>query len=210
MVYNMMKNGILRRRQVLNGHIQGSPDAALDDPHLLTASGDSKVNLWDVEAGRLLWSNSRSDARYRLARLSGRRAVAAGSYDQEGYLQIYDRLTGEVVHEMLAMEGSGFQDVAATDHRVVALLAVRHKLLTCKALILDADSGDPLAEQTFVDVLDMRVVFDRVLVLVNNQVGDFRTRISVFDLGEGDGGDSGGQNKAVFENERVAFQVWEG
>ncbi len=123
----------------------------------------------------------------------------AGSYDREGYLQIYDRGSGDVVHEMLTMEGSGFQDLAVSPSKVVALLTIHHKLLSCKALVLNALNGDLLSEQTFVDVLHLRLVCDRALVLVNNQVGDFRTRISVFDL-NGDASDVFGRS------ERVAFQ----
>ena len=37
--------------------------------------------------------------------------------------------------------------------------------------------------------------------MVNNQMGDFRTRISVFDLGEGEGG-----GVQMFQNEKIVFQ----
>ena len=30
---------------------------------LVTASGDSKVNMWSIGRGKLVWSNHRSDAR---------------------------------------------------------------------------------------------------------------------------------------------------
>ena len=30
---------------------------------LVTASGDSKVNMWSIGMGKLVWSNHRSDAR---------------------------------------------------------------------------------------------------------------------------------------------------
>ncbi len=134
--YSMQSNGILRRRKVLNGHIQGCPDgASIEGTNLLTASPDSKVNLWDYESGKLLWSNSRSDARYRRSALSSARAVVAGSYDQEGYLQVYYRLSGEALSEMLTMEGGGFQGVEAGEKRIVALLSIKHKLLTCKVIV---------------------------------------------------------------------------
>jgi hypothetical protein len=56
---------------------------------LLTASCDSKVNLWDVSKGKLKWSNQRrSEARYKKAKLSATRAVVAGSFEQDGYLQV--------------------------------------------------------------------------------------------------------------------------
>ena len=47
---------------------------------------------------------------------------------------------------------------------------------------MNSSNGDVITEQTFVDVLAINVVHDRALVLLNNQVGDFRTRISVYDL----------------------------
>jgi hypothetical protein len=178
------------RRVYSNGFFAGNHRAALDGLHLLTASADSKVNLWDIKAGRLLWSNSRSDARFKAAALNADRAIVVGSYDQEGYLQLYERATGDVIHEQLVMDGGGFTDVAASSDKVVALLSVRHKLLTCKAIILDSLRGDLISEQTFVDVLAMNLIHDRVLVLVNNQVGDFRTRISIYDLDSDDVSDA--------------------
>lgn len=36
--------------------------------------------------------------------------------------------------------------------------AIKHKLLTAKLLVLDISNGDVVTEQTFVDVLDMRIV----------------------------------------------------
>ena len=81
---------------------------------MLTASADSKVNLWDIDKGKLKWSNSRSEARYRKAKLSKTKAVVGGSYDQDGYLQIYDRKTGDVLHEMVSMEGKGVKDIKVT------------------------------------------------------------------------------------------------
>ena len=31
---------------------------------MVSASGDSKVNMWSIGRGKLVWSNHRSDARY--------------------------------------------------------------------------------------------------------------------------------------------------
>ena len=67
-----------------------------------------------------------------------------------------------------------------------------------QVLILDAAHGDVITEQTFVDVLDMSLVRGQVLAMLNNQVGDFRTRISVYDLSK---------DAHVFDDERVLFQV---
>ncbi len=50
------------------------------------------------------------------------------------YFQIYDRSSGDVVYEMLTMEGSGFQDVAVSESWIVALLTIKHKLLSCKVI----------------------------------------------------------------------------
>ena len=59
--------------------------------------------------------------------MSEERVVVGGSYDQDGYLQIYDRSSGgDVVHEMLTLEGSVITNVQiAGRHRIVALLAIR-------------------------------------------------------------------------------------
>ena len=59
--------------------------------------------------------------------MSEKRVVVGGSYDQDGYLQIYDRNSGgDVVHEMLTVEGSAITNVKiAGRHRIVALLAIR-------------------------------------------------------------------------------------
>ena len=60
--------------------------------------------------------------------MSEERIVVGGSYDQDGYLQIYDRNSGEgdVVHEMLALEGSVITNLQiAGRHRIVAMLAIR-------------------------------------------------------------------------------------
>ena len=59
--------------------------------------------------------------------MSEARVVVGGSYDQDGYLQIYDRNSGgDVVHEMLTLEGSAITNVEiAGRHRIVALLAIR-------------------------------------------------------------------------------------
>ena len=46
----------------------------------------------------------------------------------------------------------------------------RHKLLTCKLMVLNSANGDLVTERTFVDVLNMNVALGRVLVLLNNQV----------------------------------------
>ncbi len=63
---------------------------------------------------------------------------------------------------MRAPEGSAVTDLQLTaKSKVVALLAIRHKLLTCKILVLNASNGDLIAEQSFVDVLKMNVVFNR-------------------------------------------------
>ena len=55
----------LRQRTVLNGHIQGTKDGldVMGDA-MVSASGDSKVNMWSIGRGKLVWSNHRSDARY--------------------------------------------------------------------------------------------------------------------------------------------------
>jgi len=79
----------------------GNHRAALDGANLLTASGDSKVNLWDISTGRLMWSNSRSEARFKASALNADRAIVVGSYDEEGYLQLYERATGDVIHEQV-------------------------------------------------------------------------------------------------------------
>ena len=127
--------------------------------------------------------------------MSEERVVVGGSYDQNGYLQIYDRASGgDVVHEMLCIEGSVITNVQiAGRHRIVALLAIRsvvssvsgnmildstrhpistsrHKLLTCKLMVLNSANGDLVTERTFVDVLNMNVALGRTLVLLNNQV----------------------------------------
>ena len=178
----------------------GNHDADVFGTDLLTASSDSKVNLWNLSnrGGRLRWSNSLSEARFKTAKLSADRAVVAGSYDQDGYLQIFDRLSGDLLHEMLTLEGSGIGQVVVTTNRIVALLSIRHKLLTSKVIVMNSRNGDVLTEKTFVDVMAANVVRDRALVLLNNQTGDFRTKISVFDL----------QTNDVFgaENERIVFQ----
>ena len=132
--------------------------------------------------------------RYKVARMSEERVVVGGSYDQDGYLQIYDRASGgDVVHEMLSVEGSVITNVQiAGRHRIIALLAIRsrvqffgnmirnstrqqtsnsrHKLLTCKLMVLNSTNGDLVTERTFVDVLNMNVALGRTLVLLNNQV----------------------------------------
>ena len=66
-VYDIVKDTQLRQRTVLNGHIQGTRDGldVLGDA-LVTASGDSKVNMWSIGKGKLVWSNHRSDARCRI------------------------------------------------------------------------------------------------------------------------------------------------
>ena len=46
----------------------------------------------------------------------------------------------------------------------------RHKLLTCKLMVLNSTNGDLVTERTFVDVLNMNVALGRTLVLLNNQV----------------------------------------
>ena len=123
--------------------------------------------------------------------MSKERVVVGGSYDQDGYLQIYDRASGgDVVHEMLSVEGSVITNVQiAGRHRIIALLAIRsrdqnmirnstrqqtsnsrHKLLTCKLMVLNSANGDLVTERTFVDVLNMNVALGRTLVLLNNQV----------------------------------------
>ena len=132
--------------------------------------------------------------RYKVARMSEEKVVVGGSYDQDGYLQIYDRASGgDVVHEMLSVEGSVITNVQiAGRHRIIALLAIRsrdqffgnmirnstrqqisnsrHKLLTCKLMVLNSTNGDLVTERTFVDVLNMNVALGRTLVLLNNQV----------------------------------------
>jgi len=82
----------------------------------------------------------------------------------------------------LIMDGGGFTDVAASSDKVVALLSVHHKLLTCKAIILDSSRGDLISEQTFVDVLAMNVVFDRVLVMVLIALTEFIIILLLFNL----------------------------
>ena len=59
--------------------------------------------------------------------MSEERVVVGGSYDQDGYLHIYDRASGgDVVHEMLSVEGSVITNVQiAGRHRIIALLAIR-------------------------------------------------------------------------------------
>ena len=59
--------------------------------------------------------------------MSEERVVVGGSYDQDGYLQVYDRNSdGDVVHELLTLEGSAITNVQiAGKHRIVALLAIR-------------------------------------------------------------------------------------
>ena len=59
--------------------------------------------------------------------MSEERVVVGGSFDQDGYLQIYDRSSGgDVVHEMLNLEGSVVTNVEiAGKHRIIALLAIR-------------------------------------------------------------------------------------
>ncbi len=42
--------------------------------------------------------------------------------------------------------------------------------LVNQALILDSTTGDILSEESFVDVLHLNIVLDRVVVLVHNQV----------------------------------------
>ncbi|TRY79942.1 hypothetical protein TCAL_06008 [Tigriopus californicus] len=196
-IFAIQKDGHLRRRASMNGHIQGNCDAAVDGNYLLTASADSKVNLWNWSQAKLCWSNSRSQARYKKSRLSDTRAVVAGSYDEDGYLQIYDRLTGDLMHEMVLLESRGVQDIFATRDKIIALLSIRHKLLRSKVLVLDANTGDHVAEQTFVDVIAMNIVCQRVLVCLNNQAGDFRSRISIFDTDLASG---------MFNVERVVYQ----
>ena len=85
-----------------------------------------------------------------------------------------------------------------TDDKVIALISIRHKLLTSKIVVMDASNGDMITEQTFVDVLDLSLVSERLLVVLNNQVGDFRTRISVYDLETA--------NNNVFGTNRVVYQ----
>ena len=62
-----------------------------------------------------------------MARICEERVVVGGSYDQDGYLQVYDRNSdGDVVHELLTLEGSAITNVQiAGKHRIVALLAIR-------------------------------------------------------------------------------------
>ena len=74
-----------------------------------------KVNLWDLDRGRLLWSNSRSDARYKRSGLSRDRAVAAGSYDQEGYLQVRDKFEKYDNHNLLSDIKNYFNRVQSPD-----------------------------------------------------------------------------------------------
>ena len=64
-VYDIVRETQLRQRTVLNGHIQGTREGldVLGDA-MVTASGDSKVNMWSIGRGKLVWSNHRSDARY--------------------------------------------------------------------------------------------------------------------------------------------------
>jgi hypothetical protein len=40
-------------------------------------------------------------------------------------MQIYDRSTGEVVHEMLTLEGSAINDIELTKGKIIAMLAIR-------------------------------------------------------------------------------------
>ena len=75
------------------------------------------------------------------------------------------RRSGDVLHEMLTLEGTGIQDVSVSETKVVAQLAIKHKLLTAKLLVLDITNGDVITEQTFVDVLQMRLI--RVRLGVN-------------------------------------------
>ena len=96
-----------------------------------------------------------------MAKLHKTRAIVAGSFDQDGYIQIYDRANGEVVHEMHTLDGSAVTELEVTRSKIVALLSIRHKLLTCKLMVLNANNGDLIAEQTFVDVLKMNIVFGR-------------------------------------------------
>ena len=64
-------------------------------------------------------------------------------------------------------------------------------------IIMNAMQGDLICEQTFVDVLQMKCIRDHVLVLLNNQPGDFRTRISVYNLRN---------QEKTFEEEKLEFQ----
>ena len=93
----------------------------------------------------------------------------------------YARNTGELLHEMLTLEGSGVGYLQVTSSRIIAHLSIRHKLLTSKIIVMDSTNGDVLTEKTFVDVMAMNVV-GHALILLNNQMGDFRTKISVYDL----------------------------
>ena len=58
--------------------------------------------------------------------------MVAGSYDQDGYLQIFERSNGDLLHEMLTLEGNGVQDLVVTNDKIVAILSIRHRLLTSK------------------------------------------------------------------------------
>ena len=89
--------------------------------------------------------------------MSEERVVVAGSYDQDGYLQIYDRSSGgDVVHEMITLEGSVITNVQiAGRHRIVALLAIRSgiKYPVNKSLNLTSDDSKFQAQTS-----DMQVV----------------------------------------------------
>ena len=85
--------------------------------------------------------------------MSEERVVVGGSYDQDGYLQIYDRSSGgDVVHEMITLEGSVITNVQiAGRHRIVALLAIRSGIrdpvnkslnLTCDDSNFQAQTSD--------------------------------------------------------------------
>ena len=43
-------------------------------------------------------------------------------------------------------------------------------------MVLNSENGDLICEQSFVDVLGLKVIQGRILVVLNNQMGDFRTR----------------------------------
>ena len=63
---------------------------------------------------------------------------------------------------MLTLEGTGIQNIAVSETKAVAQLAIKHKLLTAKLLVLDLSNGDVVTEQTFVDVLEVHAAKNRL------------------------------------------------
>ena len=83
--------------------------------------------------GRLLWARGLSaNIRQVCAHLSAALEWTRSNFMSYFLFLIAFRASGDVIHELLTLEGNGIQNLLVTDEKIVAQLSIKHKLLTSK------------------------------------------------------------------------------